>query len=87
MKINRQIELPCAQLPRQSQIVAPARQAARPLDEDQVIQCGVVTHHRFSGRFDKIGNAGVGESPPQGADRRRGEDHVANQAQADQQYA
>ncbi len=45
----------------------------------------MVAHHRFGRRFDEVGDAGVGKPPPQRADRRRGEDHVADQAQANQE--
>ena len=63
-------------------VVAPSRQSVRPLGDDDRIDAGMMAHDRFGRCFNEVGDARVRKSTPQRADRRRGEDHVADQPQS-----
>ena len=84
MKIDHQIEAAGAEAPRERDVVSQSREAARPLEHDDFVDAGMVAHDRFGRRFHEVGDTGAGEAPPKRADRRRGEDHVADQAQSNQ---
>ncbi len=74
-----------AQPSRQPQVVGDARPAARPLDDDDLVEVRVVANDRLGGGLDEIGEAGVRESLAERGDGRRREHHVADQAQPDEQ--
>lgn len=85
MEIDDAVEPFSAKERGQLNIVAQAGEAARTFDHDDRIEIGMVPDHRLGRRFHEIGEMRVGEAAPQGADRGRGEYHVADQAQPDKQ--
>ena len=85
MKIDDEIESAGAEPAGQPEIVAEARETTRPLDDDDVVEVGMVAHHRLGWSLDEIGEARAREAPLQGADGRRREHDVADQPQADEQ--
>ena len=86
VEIDHEIETLGVQPRREAQrrsATAPVRAAAR---ATMIVSMpGMMTHHGLSRCFNEVGDARVGKPAPQRADRRRGEDHVADQPQPDQQ--
>ena len=74
-----------AQLPRQLHVVEHAPQAAGALDDDDPIEIAVAGDHRRRIAFHEIGEGCVRESAPQGPNHRRGEHHVADESQPDEE--
>lgn len=83
MKIDRDVETVRPQAPRETDVVNETREAARPFDDDDVVQCGVVAHHRLRRSFNQIRESRGREAAAESANRGRGEYHVADQAQSD----
>ena len=69
------------------EVVPDAPPAAGARCEDDVVQCRVVTDDRRRGRLDEIGQVRIGPGPTERPDDRRGEDHIADQAQPNEQDA
>jgi hypothetical protein len=70
----------------EAEVVAPSRQLSlRPLGDDHVIEVWMMRHDRQGSWFDQVREVRVWEAAPKRADGRRGEHHIANQAQAKQQ--
>ena len=69
------------------EVVADAPPPAGAWREDDVVQCGVVTDDRRRGQLNQIGQVRIGPGPTERPDDRSGEDHVADQAQPNEQDA
>jgi hypothetical protein len=67
------------------EVVSQPGQAARPLDDLDRVQSGMMAHHRLGRVFHEIGDVSGRKPAAQGADRGRGEHHIADQAQPDQE--
>ena len=61
------------------------RKASGPFDEDDLVDRGMMAHHRLSLGFDEICDARVWKSAPECADGGRREHDVPDQAQTDEQ--
>ncbi len=55
-----EIESLATQTPGKRQVVAEARESARPLDDDDLVDARMMAHDRRGRRFDEIGDAGAG---------------------------
>ena len=69
----------------QRQVTAQAGEAARAVGLDDGAEVRIVANHRGCRGFDDVVEDGRWIASPQGADGRRGEHHVADQPQADEQ--
>ena len=85
VEVDDQVEAPAAQGAGQLQVVAQAAPAAAAGNRDHVGQMRVGGHHRRGLRLDQVGQAGVGIALAHRPDDRGREDHVADQAEADEQ--
>ena len=85
MQIDRDVEALSPQLARERPVVADAGEAAWPLDDPQRVDVWVVAHDRFGRGLDEIGDARIREAALECANDWRGEDHVADQAEPDEQ--
>ena len=85
MKVNDQVIARGPQSPSQPQVIAQPRQSARPRHDHDLVQAGMVTDHRLGRRFDEISDVGSRKPAAQGANRRCGEHHIADQAQPDEE--
>ena len=85
MKIDDQVKVCGVKPARESEIVVPSRQAAWPPGNDEVVELRMVTDDGFGWSLDEIREMRVGKPAPQRANRGRGEYHVANQPQPDEQ--
>ena len=87
MQIDGEVVATARQLARHLDVVRDPRHAAPARDDDQVVdvwigfydRCGVGLHH--------ISDVSLGVVPPECAEERRREDHVADGAQSDEQDA
>lgn len=85
MKIDDHVKSLGAKAPRDLEVVAQAGQAARPFEHQHRIQVWMVAHHGLGRRFNEVGEVGGRKPAAHGANRGRGEDHVPDQAQPDQE--
>ena len=86
MQIEDDVEPFRPQTPREPQIVANTRQPARPRHDDDLGEVGVAGYDRRGVAFHEVSQAGFRERPLEGPEKRRREDHVTDETQADEQY-
>ena len=67
MEVDRHVEAPRPQRPRQAHVVDDPPDASRVIDHDHVVEVRVPEHDRSGGALDQVGEPGVGEVPAQGA--------------------
>ena len=85
MEVDDDVE-PCSpQPPREPQIVGEPRQPSWPIGDDDLVQVRVVLDDGRGSALDQIGDSGVWITPTDRANRRRGEHHVTDEAQANQE--
>src|SRR6185436_4971260 len=82
VKIDHQIKTAGAKASRERDVVLQPRETARAVEHDDVVECWMMVHDRFGRCFHEVCDVGGGEAPPKRADRRRGEDDVADQPQS-----
>ena len=74
-------------LPAELDVVADPLPAPGARGQDDLVQAGVVPHDRGRRRLDEVGQMRIRPGATQRPDDRRGEDHVADQAQTHDQHA
>ena len=85
VEVHDEVEPLPAQARGEPQVVAEPRQAARPRQDDDLVQVRMVANDGLGRPFHEIGDASRRKPAAHGADRGCGEDHVADQAQPDQE--
>lgn len=85
VEIDHQVESLAPERARKCHVIDQPPQAARSFDDDDSIEVRIVPHHWLTGSFDEVGNARVRIVTTQLRDGRSGEDHVANEAESDEQ--
>src|SRR5687768_6908804 len=85
MKIDDEVKMRGSQASSELDVVLPSRQPAWPLGNDQVVDVRMMADDGLGGCFDEIREVRVRKPAPQRANRGRGEHHVANQPQPDEQ--
>ena len=85
MKIDDQVESRSPEAPSQRHILQGATESLSPSDGDEIVEIRILRQHRGRVVFDEIGQVRIRNGSFQGADRRSGEDDVADQAQPDQE--
>ena len=84
MQIDRDVESPPPEVPRQPEVVGHARPAALVRDRDHVGEVRVVGDDGRGAGFDEIGETRRRVVPAQRANHRRREDDVADEPKADE---
>jgi hypothetical protein len=74
-----------AQAASQDQIADESTGPSAARRDDHLVQMRIVPNDRSSGRLDKVGEVRIGKTRAQRGNRRRGEDDVADFAEADEQ--
>ena len=69
----------------EGEVVLDAPPSAGARCKDDVVQCWVVTDDWRRGRLDEIGEVRIGPRPTERPDDRSGKDHIADQAQPNEQ--
>lgn len=85
MKIDREVEASSPQIDRELQIFPEAARRAGLGRDDDVIEVRIALDDGGGKRFDEIAEVRVGIGFSERLDRRRRQDDIANQSQADQQ--
>ena len=85
MKVDRHVDAPRPQRSSHPHVIAQPIPATAVLDDQDVRQVRVAGDHRRGERFDEVEELGVREPAPDRANRRCREDHIANQARANEQ--
>jgi hypothetical protein len=85
VKVYGDVEAPRAQAPCPREIVTPSRETGSARDHEEFVDRRVAANHRCGQRFNEIGEVRVRVRLPQRTEQRRGEDDVADQAQADEE--
>ena len=85
MQIDGDVEAPAPQPPRERDVVEQTPQRPGVWAPRSVVEMRVAVKNRSGRGLDDIGEMGVGIAAPKRPDERRGEDDVADQAQADEE--
>jgi hypothetical protein len=85
VEVDRDIELRAAEPPREREVAGNPADAARALGDDDFVDGRVVRDDGPGARLDDIGQVRGWEMAPERVDGWRGEDHVADQPEPDEQ--
>ena len=85
MHVNHDVEAAAPQPPGQPEIVREPRHAARPLDDQHLVEMWIAGDHRGRVPLDKVGDSCGRKRPLQRPQHRRRQHHIADQPQADQE--
>ena len=85
MQVDGDVDAPRPQVAHQPEVIREAPEAAGALGDDQIMDIGQMAYHRRRRRLDQIGDAAAGKPAGERCGNRGGEDHIADQPQADEQ--
>ena len=86
MEVEHDVKPFRAQAPRQAEVVANALPSAGARDDDDVSEVRVASDDRSGVALHEVGQAGFRKRPLERPEKRRREDHVADETQADEEY-
>ena len=85
MEIENEVESLAPEASRQPNVVWQAREPARPIGDDHLVEVRAMGYHRRGRWLDQIGQVCAGIATPECLNRRCREHDVANQPKANQQ--
>jgi hypothetical protein len=85
VEVERDVEPPSAEPPRERHILSDALPTGRFVDDDQFVDVRVAANDRSCMCFDEVGDVGVGIAASQRGDTRRRKDDVADEPEPDEE--